>query len=92
MSGRGLRSRASSSSDPPQRRRVTVTGSPGVTAMQLAANGRPIRAATRAITSLPRSVPAAKTAVGSRWAIAAASASGANGWNASIAIDCGSPN
>ena len=96
MSGRGPCRRAISRRLPPQRCRVTVTGSPGVTAMQLAANGRFVRAASRAMTSLPLSVPAANTAAAFSSSAARASmparASGANGSTAFIQSDCGSPN
>ena len=44
--------------------RVTVTGLPGVAAVQFAANGSPARAAARAMTVLPASVPAPTTDVG----------------------------
>ena len=96
MSGRGLCRRASSSRLPPQRWRMTVVGSPGSASMQLAASGSPMRAANRAMTSLPRSVPAATTADAFMSSAArariAASASGAKGCTASIETDCGSPN
>ena len=61
----------------------------------MAANGKPMRAATRAITSLPRSVPAANTAVAptlsAAWTTVDARASGAKGCTASNEIDRGSP-
>ena len=63
---------ASSSSEPPQRTRVTVIGSPGVTAVQLATIGRSRRAAAWARTSWPRSVPVASTAAGASSPTAAA--------------------
>ncbi len=65
-SGSGPWIRASSSSDPPQRMRVTVRDEAAAApiAVTLAANGRSRRAAKCASTSLPRFVPAATTAVG----------------------------
>jgi hypothetical protein len=59
-------SRASSSSEPPQRTRVTVAGSPPVTDTQLAAIGWSSLAATWARISLPRSEPGAVMAVAPR--------------------------
>ena len=58
--------RASSSRLPPQRTRVTSSGEPPRTSVQLAANGRSRRAATCPSTSLPRFVPAATTAPGAQ--------------------------
>ena len=55
--------RASSSRLPPQRMRVDGAVA-ACTAMQFAANGRSVRAATWAITSLPLFVPAATMALG----------------------------
>src|SRR5581483_7958975 len=95
--GRAECSSASSSRLPPQRCRVSRTGWPGVAAVTLAASGSPVRAERRAITSLPRSVPAAKTAAAprssaARWRMAAR----ASGANVSTAAECtactGSPN
>ena len=97
MRGRALCRSASSSRLPPQRSRATVTGGMGVTATQFAASGRPLRAASRAITSWPRSVPAASTAEACSSSAApcriAATASGAKGSTAFICTACiGSPN
>ena len=73
---------ASSRRLPPHRRRVTVIGLPGVAAMQFAANGSPARAAARAITVLPASVPAPTTTSAPRLAARSSTmraiASGAN--------------
>ena len=66
-------SRASSSRLPPQRRRVSVDGSPGAAAMQFAASGWSARAAACASTSLPRSLPGAITAAGASRSISSAS-------------------
>ena len=60
-SGSGEWMRASSRRLPPQRTRVTVSPS---TAVQFAAKGRSLRAATCASTSLPLFVPGATTAEG----------------------------
>ena len=77
----GARRTASSRRVPPHRWRVTWNGSPGSAATQFDAIGISVRAATWAITSLPRSLPAAITTVAPvdamSWTMASAQASGA---------------
>ena len=73
---------ASSRRLPPHRTRVSFQSSPlGTIRVTLAASGRSRRAARWAITSLPRSVPAAITAAGisapTSWASDSAMAAGA---------------